>query len=63
MEYWLWLSIIKGLGPILGKRLLAKFKDPREIYAADKAELQTVKGIGDVLASAIISSRSLEAGP
>lgn len=60
MEYWLWLSIIKGLGPILGKRLLAKFKDPRKIYAADKAELQTVKGIGDVLASAIISSRSLE---
>lgn len=60
MEYWLWLRTIKGLGPIIGKRLLARFGNPREIYAAGKDELLAVKGVGDVLATAIALSRSLE---
>lgn len=32
MEYWIWLRLIKGLGPILEKRLLSNFKSPEKIY-------------------------------
>ncbi len=60
MEYWIWLNIIKGLGPVLGKRLLDKFGDPKSIYNASKDELTGVNGIGNSIAHKIISSRSLD---
>lgn len=34
MEYWIWLKEIKGLGPIVEKRLLNYFKNPESIYKA-----------------------------
>lgn len=60
MEYWLWLRTIKGLGPIMEKRLLSRFGCPKSIYDACKDELLTIKGIGEALANSIISCRSLE---
>ena len=45
MEYWLWLRTIKGLGPIMEKRLLSRFGCPKAIYDACKDELLTTKGI------------------
>ena len=60
MEYWIWLRLIKGLGPILEKRLLSYFGSPKLIYNAEKIDLRNVDGIGDVLANTIIFSRSLD---
>lgn len=60
MEYWLWLRLIKGLGPIMEKRLLNYFKTPKSIYEACADELMSVVGIGDVIAGNIVSSRSLD---
>lgn len=60
MEYWIWLRQIKGLGPIIEKRLLKHFITPKLIYEACEEELITIMGIGEVLAKNIISSRSLD---
>lgn len=60
MEYWLWLTTIKGLGPVTGKKLLSRFVNPKEIYNASLDELMTIKGIGKSIAETILSSRSLE---
>ena len=60
MEYWIWLRFIKGLGPILEKRLLSYFESPEEIYDAEKIDLMNVDGIGEALANTIISSRQLD---
>src|SRR5690554_5634748 len=60
MEYWIWLRLIKGLGPILEKRLLSHFQKPELIYRAEKIDLINVDGIGEVLANTIISSHSLD---
>lgn len=60
MEYWLWLNTINGLGPVMGKRLLDKFSNPKAIYYATKEELIEVDGIGNAIADKIISSRSLD---
>ena len=60
MEYWIWLRLIKGLGPILDKILLKYFGNPESIYSAEKVDLIKVDGIGAALANSIISSRSLD---
>ena len=41
------LDSIKGIGEILKKRLLAKFKSIKNIKSADIKELMTVKGINE----------------
>ena len=60
MEYWLWLSAIKGLGPKSCQRLLDALGDPANIYQADYPTLTAIEGIGDRTAQALLDARSLE---
>lgn len=58
-KYWVWLSTIKGIGPVTAKRLLNHFHAPDRIYHAAKKELLEVENIGEATSERIISSRSL----
>jgi len=60
MEYWIWLTLLKGIGPIIAKRLIKEFKTPKYIYNAKAEELINVLGIGNKIAMEIINNRSLE---
>lgn len=60
MLYWIWLTQIKGIGPVLQKNLLAKFNDPLTIFSLKEHELVEVDGVGKNLANVIYSSKSLE---
>lgn len=60
MKYWIWLKNVNGLGPVLGKRLVNKFKTPEAIYHASESELLSVAGIGTRLSKSIMLSRSLD---
>lgn len=58
MDYWIWLSQLRGVGPILQKKLLAAFKgDPEKIYRASVADLVDVDGIGKATAKKITQFR------
>ncbi len=46
-KYWIWFSLIKGLGCIRKKKLLELYKTPERIYNLPKEELLKVDGIGD----------------
>ena len=59
MQYWVWLGLLKGVGPIIQKRLLGCFGDAESVYKASKSELIEVSGIGNTL-SETIKSTSLE---
>ena len=59
MQYWVWLGLLKGTGPVIQKRLLGYFGDAESVYKASKSELMEVSGIGNTL-SEIIKSTSLE---
>ena len=48
-RYWIWLSLIKGLGAIKKKKLLEIYKTPENIYKLDKDELLKIEGIGEKL--------------
>lgn len=59
MEYWVWLSLIKGVGVGTQRKLLENFITPKTIYEASEEELRKVPGIGNVLSDNILSARSL----
>lgn len=56
MKYWIWLSRIKGLGPIKIKQLLDIYKTPERIWELSKKELMNIKGIGEKMADEIIEA-------
>lgn len=58
--YWIWLSELKGIGPVTAKILLNRFKTPENIYRAQGDELNSISGIGEATADLILSSKSLE---
>ena len=60
MKYWVWLTQIPHIGPVLSNRLLEKFKNPVEIYHAKEKSLLFVKGINTKHIESIQNSRSLE---
>lgn len=53
-KYWIWLSLINGLGVIKKKKLLELYKTPEKIYKLTKRELSEVPGIGEKLADKIL---------
>lgn len=59
MEYWIWLSLLKGIGPVIAKRLLKEFNNPKNIYNADEEQLMQIKGIGIKTAGIITNNKSL----
>ena len=48
------LNSVKGIGEILKKRLLRKFKSIQNIKSADIKELMTVEGISEKIAKEIL---------
>lgn len=52
------LSMIEGVGPIMRKKLLARFGSVADILSAPLAELRQIQGIGPKTAQAIASARS-----
>ena len=61
MEYWIWLTLLKGIGPLISKRLLKEFVTPENIHNASYEKLTKVPGIGTITANMIMGSKSLEA--
>ena len=54
------LSLVKNVGPILARQLLAYFKTPSAIFQATERELMAVPNIGATVAKSIRETRALE---
>lgn len=50
------LSLVSGVGPLLRKALLARFGSATAVLAADKADLQSVEGVGPTIAARIVAA-------
>lgn len=57
---YIWLSKIRGVGPILAGKLLNHFGDVMAIYSSDMYDLLKVEGIGKKLAETIIDNKDLD---
>lgn len=51
--YWLALSLVPGVGSILIKRLLDRFKTPEAVFRASLDELRSIEGLGEKAAREI----------
>ena len=57
-KYWIWFSLIKGLGCVRKQKLLKKYGTPEEIYKLSKSKLLKINGIGEETATNIIESKN-----
>lgn len=57
--FWLWLSQIKGVGPITLRRLIQAFGTPRAVYEAERKELED-SGLRSGIITEILENRTLE---
>lgn len=57
-KYWIWFSLIKGLGCVRKHKLLKKYGTPEEIYKLSRSELLKIDGIGEETATNIIESKN-----
>ena len=57
-KYWIWFSLIKGLGCVRKNNLLKIYGMPEEIYKLSKRELLKVDGIGEETVTNIIEAKN-----
>lgn len=60
MNYWIWLSTVKDLGPIKKIKLLEKFLTPEKIFYAEKKELLSVEGITEKVVKNLEESKNID---
>ena len=56
-RYWIWFSLIKGLGIKRKKQLLEIYKTPEKIYTLNKNDLLKIKGIGNETINNILDKK------
>ena len=56
-KYWIWFSLIKGLGSKRKQKLLESYKTPEKIYKITKKELIATNGIGEKMVENILKSK------
>lgn len=54
LKYWLALSFVPGVGPVLYKRLIEHFHLPVRVFSSSIEELKRIEGIGEKLAKDIL---------
>lgn len=57
-KYWIWLSLIQGIGAKKTRILLDKYRTPENIYNQSREELMKTKGIGEKLVNNILCNNT-----
>ena len=58
--YWLWLTAIKGVGPVTQRNLVKEFGSPQAVYTATQIELKATKGLRSQVVETILDSHSMD---
>lgn len=53
LRYWVGLSLVPEIGPVLARRLVAEFGSPSQVFRSDSTELRRVEGLGQEKAGQI----------
>ena len=57
-RYWIWLSLLRGLGSKRKQKLLKIYQNPQRIYNLSREELLEIPGIGAKLVENIINQET-----
>jgi len=58
LAYWYWLNDVKGIGPIISKKLIDQFHTPKEVFQADKNTLLSMTTIKSNIIENLNNSKS-----
>lgn len=58
--YWIWLSRVKYVGPVLQKNLISQFSTPQAVFEADEESLSAVPKITRNALKSLVSNRCLK---
>ena len=58
--YWLWLTALKGVGPVTQRNLVMEFGSPQAVYTATQMELNATPGLRSQVVETILDSRSMD---
>lgn len=58
--YWLWLTALKGVGPVTLRNLVMEFGSPQAIYSATQVELMATPGLRSQVVETILDCRSMD---
>jgi len=58
--YWLWLTALKGVGPVTQRNLVKEFGSPQAVYTATQVELKATWGLRSQVVETILDSRSMD---
>lgn len=58
LAYWYWLTDVRGIGPIISKKLVDEFGTPVQVFGTVKSEIVLRTGIRDSLADNIDHSKN-----
>ena len=58
--YWLWLTALKGVGPVTLRSLVEAFGSPQAVYTATQVELKATRSIRSQVVETILDSRSMD---
>jgi DNA processing protein len=58
LAYWYWLTDVRGIGPIISKKLVDEFGTPTQVFSTAKSEIVLRTGIRDSLADNIDHSKN-----
>jgi DNA processing protein len=53
LKYWIALKMVVGVGDVLFRNLVSRFRTPKRVFDADPLDLQKVEGIGEKTIQAI----------
>lgn len=58
--YWIWLSTIPYVGPVLQKRLIQQFNTPYEVFIAEEGALRSLRFMNRRSLDSLLKNRSLK---
>lgn len=58
--YWLWLTKLKGVGPVTQRILVKEFGTPRDVYTATQEGLKATRGLRAPIIGTILDSRTMD---
>jgi DNA processing protein len=58
--YWIWLSRLKHIGPVLQKQLIEHFSSPKDVFEATEDDLKLVPKITKTAIKSILTKRCLK---
>jgi len=62
-QHWLRLAMLRGVGPMLGRRLVSELGGIEQLWPMDETRLKSVDGVGPKLLAVLAGGHAVKSDP